>query len=502
LKTEVEKLEGNKVKLKVEVPSKVLDGALKKTYKDLSQRLFVPGFRKGKVPERVIDAQVGKDAVMARATEEVVASRYPEAIVRSGIEPIESPDVTVVRAEAGQDLIFEADVEVKPEAKLGEYKGLETVVPDPSVSEEELDQQIDILRGRYATLEVVQDRPVGEGDYALIDFSGKIDGEAFDAGSAEDYMVEIGSGALLKELEEGLVGMSRGESRTLQVKLPEDFHNSAIAGKEAVFDVSVKEIKRKVLPDLNDEFVSETTEHDTVEELRQDLKKKMEMVKRAQTRVQAESLVLAELAKSAEVEISDKLIELEVDNMVRELAENLQRQGSNLEEYLEMTKSGMADVREQFREDAVKRIRRELAIIAVAKAENMDVSREELDAEIVEIAAALKRPVPEVRLQIDQKGTLPDLRASLIRRKTVDWLLENADVMTEEGKKVDLTPPQPPVVEAGQEQAEAIAEDSAGTEAVSESPADVEEETRSAAEVRPVSEPEGEAPVEEGNDHE
>ncbi len=484
MKTEVEKLEGNRVKLKVEVPSQVLDGALKRTYKDLSQRLFVPGFRKGKIPQKVIDAQVGRDTVVARAAEDVINTRYPEALVRSGIEPIEQPEVNVVRAEAGQDLVFEADVEVKPEAKLGEYKNLEVVVPSPEATETDIDQQIDILRQRYARLEVVEDRPLEEGDYALIDYSGQIEGAEFEGGSAEDYMVEIGSGMLLKGLEEGLIGMKKGESRTIELDMPEDFHNKDLAGKKGTFEVTLKEIKQKVLPDVDDEFVSESTEHDTVAELREDLGKKMELVKRAQSRVQAESVILDELTKNAEVEVSDKLVDFEVDNMLDEMSRNLRRQGTTLDEYLKMTGSTLDKVREEFREDAEKRIKRELAIIAVAKAENITVSQEELDGEIAAIAQALNKPLPEVRQTIDQRGTLPELNASLLRRKTIDWLMENAEAKTDEGKPVDLSPPAPPVADVADEteQVEALADQAAEEATVRETPEGVEEGTDTASE--------------------
>lgn len=441
MKTEVEKLEGNKVKLKVEVPSKVLDRALKDTYRDLAKRLYVPGFRKGKVPAKVIDAQVGKETVIGRAAETIINARYPEAIVRSGVDPVEQPQVEVVQAEPGKDLIFEADIEVKPDAKLGTYKGVSATVPDADVSEEELDQQLDILRQRFARLDVVDGRPVEQGDHVLVDYEGTLNGQPFDGSSSQDYMVEVGSGVLLKDLEEGIVGMKKGENRTISAKFPEDFRNEAIAGKDAEFEVTVKEIKTKILPEVDDEFVSEMTEHDTHADLMEDLSRKLGVMKQAQTKMRAETAVLKALTDEAEVDIPEKLVDVELDTMMREMEESLKRQGATVEEYLKVTKSTMEKVREEFKTEAEARIKRELAIIAVAKAENLEVPQEEITAEIVEIAQAVGKPLAEVQQQIAQKGTLPELHASLLRRKTLDWICLNANVETESGKKFDMAPP-------------------------------------------------------------
>lgn len=441
MKTEVEKLEGNKVKLKVEVPSKVLDTALKDTYRDLAKRLYVPGFRKGKVPQKVIDAQIGKDTIVAQAAETIITSRYPEALVRSGVDPVEQPEVNVVQAEPGKDLVFEADVEVKPQAKLGDYKGVTVTLPDIDVDDEELEQQLTLLRERFARLEVVEGRAAEEGDYTLIDYRGTVDGEPFDGSTAEDYMIELGSGMLLQELEEGIVGMKRGESRTIEAKFSDDFRNKSVAGKTGAFDVKVKEIKQKILPDADDEFVSETTEHDTLQELKADLKRKLEVMKRAQTKVQAESKVLDAVTEQAEVEIPDKLLEMELDGMMDEFERNLKRQDATLEEYLKLTKSSKEKLREDLTPEAERRAKRELAIIAVAKAEKIQLERSEIEAEVLGVAKALDKPVAEVQRQIQAKGTLPELHASLLRRKTVDWLAANADVRTENGEPFDIAPP-------------------------------------------------------------
>jgi len=449
LKTEVERLEGNKVKLKVEVPSKQLDTALKDTYRDLAERLYVPGFRRGKVPTKVIDAKFGKDAVVVRAAESIITARYPEAIVRAGVDPVEQPEVNLVQAEAGKDLIFEADIEVKPEAVLKEYKGITVTVPDTDVTDEELEQQIDVLRNKFARLDVVEGRPVEKGDHVLIDYAGTVDGEPFDGSSTQDYMIEVGSGVLLEELEEGIIGAERGEKRTVKASFPGEFRNEALAGKEAEFEVTVKEIKQKVLPEADDEFVSEMTEHDTLAELKEDLVRKLEAVKRAQSRVQAQSRVIDKLAEEADVSIPDKLVDSELGTMMQEMERSLKNQGATMEDYLKATKSTMDKVREELTVEARKRIVRELSIIAVARAENIEVGREEMEAEVAEMARALGKPLGEVQEQIAQKGTLPELHASLLRRKTLDWITTHANVVTESGQKVDMAPPK--LEEAGAE---------------------------------------------------
>lgn len=490
MKTEVEKLEGNKVRLKVEVPSKVLDTAVRDAYKDLAKRLWVPGFRKGKVPQQVIDAKVGREAVMARAAETIITTRYPEALVRSGVDPVEQPEVNIVQAETGKDLIFEADIEVKPEAKLGEYKDLTVTVESAQVTDEEIEEQIDILRQRFARLDVVEDRPVEVGDYVLIDYAGTIDGKPWDGSASEDYMVEIGSGTLFAEIEEGIVGMKRGDAGHVNLKIPDDFRVTEVAGKEAKFDVAVKEIKKKVLPDLDDDFVSESTEHDTVAGLKDELRRKLEVVRRAQTKIQAEQKVVETVVANAEVEVPDKLVGMELDDMLEELNRNLQRQGANVEEYLKITNSTMEKLREELTEEAKNRIGRELAIIAVAKAENLEVSREEMDSEIVQIAQALQKPVPEVQSSIAEKGTLPELHATLLRRKTIDWLREHSRAATESGEPVDLSPPAEAVVgeEPEAQAAPSVEPVPAGDEGMTESPAGVEESESQAAQETQASE--------------
>ncbi len=496
MKTEVERLEGNKVKLKVEVPSKQLDTALKDTYRDLAQRLYVPGFRRGKVPTKVIDAKIGKDAVVARAAETIITTRYPEAIVRAGVDPVEQPEVNLVQAEAGKDLIFEADIEVKPEAVLKEYKGVTVTVPNTNVTDEELQQQIDVLRNKFARLDVVEGRLVEKGDHVLIDYSGTLDGKPFDGSTTQDYMIEIGSGMLLEELEEGIIGAERGETRTIKASFPEDFRNTALAGKEAEFEVKVKEIKQKVLPEADDEFVSEMTEHDTLAELKEDLVRKLEAVKRAQSRVQAQSKVIDLLAEEADVSIPEKLVESELDTMMREMERSLKNQGATTEDYLKATKSTMEKLREELTVEARKRIVRELSIIAVAKAENIEVGQEELEAEIAEMARALGKPLREVQEQIAQKGTLPELHASLLRRKTLDWICTHANVVTESGEKVDMTPPK---LEEEPETATAAAvkEPEAATTAATEEPetgvpADVSEAAAGGEEGQEANAPEAE----------
>ncbi len=387
-----------------------------------------------------------------------------------------------------------------------DYSGLEITVPDTDVTEEELGDQIDLLRQRFARLDVVEDRPAESGDYVLIDFVGTIDGNQFDGSASDDYMVEIGSGQLLKGLEDGIVGMGRGEKRHVDVKIPDDFHNEAIAGKDSGFDVSVKEIKQKILPEFDDEFVSESTEHDTADELKADLTRKLEVMKRAQTRVLAEGKVLDALAEKAEVDVPDKLVEMEIDNMMGQLENNLARQNAKMEDYLKVTKSTMDKVREQYRQEATRKIKQELSIVAVSKAEGIDVSKEEIDAEVVEMAQAMHKPVAEIQGAIQQKGTLTQLHASLVRRKTVDWLMEQTTVKGESGKELDLSPPEPPPP-ARDEAPESRAEESseghveAGppevdeTADVSEAPASVEENESQA--VRAAGVEEGAASVSE-----
>ncbi|USG64174.1 trigger factor [Brevibacillus ruminantium] len=423
-----EKLENNQGVLTVEVDASQVDTALDQAFKKVSKKVNVPGFRKGKVPRKMFEARFGVESLYQDALDIILPTAYGQAVREAGIEPVDRPDVDVEQMEQGKTLIFKATVTVKPEVKLGDYKNLTIEPKEFTVSDEDVDAELKRMQERHAELVAVEEGAAQNSDTAIIDFEGFQDGVAFEGGKAEDYSLELGSGTFIAGFEEQVVGMNIGEEKEIQVTFPEEYHSPNLAGKEAVFKVKLNSLKRKNLPELDDEFAKDVSEFDTLDELKADLKKKLEE-KAAQDKEQyvREQLVL-KAAENAEIDIPAVMIEHELDQMVQEFGQRLQFQGLTLDLYYQFSGMDESQLRDQLRADATSRVRTSLVLEAVGKAENIEVVEEDVTAELEKLAGVYGRPADELRKIFSAQDGMAALYRDVQTRKTVDFLVAESKV--------------------------------------------------------------------------
>lgn len=420
-----EKLEKNQGVLTVEVDAQEVAIALDKAFKKVVHKVNVPGFRKGKVPRKIFESRFGIESLYQDALDILLPVAYGNALDESGIEPIDRPEIDVDQMEAGQNLIFKATVTVKPEVELGEYKGLEVPEKDFSVSEEAVAEELSKVRERQAELIVLEEGAVENGDTAVIDFEGFVGEVAFEGGKGENYTLEIGSNSFIPGFEEQLVGMKKEEERKITVTFPEEYQSEDLAGKEATFNVKVNELKRKQLPELDDEFAKDVSEFDTLDEYKADLRKKLEE-KAAQDGETYKKDTLVELAaENAKVEIPTAMVEHETEHMLKDLGQRLQMQGMNLDLYYQFAGLDEAGLREQFKSDAEKRVRVNLTLEAIAKVENIEVNEEEIATEMEKMASMYGVSVEEVKESLAGQGQLDGLKSDLKIRKAIELLVNN-----------------------------------------------------------------------------
>jgi len=431
LKTDVERLEEkNTILLKIEVPAEVFDKEVDQAYKRIAGQLVIPGFRKGKIPKTIIDSRLGKQAVHEEAIQKAIPHYYVDAVKGADIEPVDQPEIEIVQVEENKPLIFTAKVTVKPEVKLGEYKGIEVEKPSVEPAEDEVKTQIENMRNNFASLEPVEDRPVKEGDFALIDFEGFVGDEPFEGGSSKDYLLEIGSGTFIPGFEDQLVGVKKGEAKDVMVTFPEDYGSEELAGKEAKFKVAVKEIKDKKLPEFDDDFAKQVG-FDTVGELEVDVRSKIAEVKEKYADTELKNRVVDAVTEAAEVDIPEAMVEQELDDMVEDFSSDVQRQGLTLEKYLELTGMTVENLRKEWRDRAEQRVKNRLVLEAIANAENIEAAQEDVDNEIKKAAEATGRDFEEIKQIFEMKGTIGALKQRIAIGKTIDWLVDAANIKEE-----------------------------------------------------------------------
>ncbi|WP_216828837.1 trigger factor [Alkalihalobacterium elongatum] len=422
-----EKLEGNNGVLTVEVDAEKVDVALNEAFKKVSQKVNVPGFRKGKIPRSLFEQRFGVESLYQDALDILLPQAYMGAVQETGIEPVDRPDIDIEQMEKGSNLIFKATVVVKPEVQLGDYKGLEVEAVDTTVTDEDVDAELKQIQERQAELVVVEDGTVGEGDTAVMDFEGFIDGEAFEGGKGDNYPLEIGSGQFIPGFEEQLIGLKSGEEKDVEVSFPEEYHSADLAGKAATFKVTVHEIKRKELPELNDEFAKDVDEEvETLEDLKKNLREKLEASKAQQAENQKRDTVVEKAAENATVDIPAAMVETETDRMLQEFGQRLQMQGMNLEMYAQFTGTDEAGMREQFKADAEKRVKVNLTLEAIAQAENIEVTDEDVEKELEKMAEMYKRSVEEIKSLLAAQGGTNAIKEDLKVQKAVELLVENS----------------------------------------------------------------------------
>lgn len=422
---QVEKLEGNMAKLTIEATAEEFEEAVEKAFKKNKNKLSIPGFRKGKVPRKMVEQMYGKEIFYEDAANILIPSAYAKAVDECTEEIVSQPAIDVVQVEAGKPFIFTAEVALKPEVTLGKYKGIEVEKADTTVTDEEVDEAVENERDRNARTVSVEDRAVKDGDMTVIDYEGFVDGVAFEGGKGENYPLTIGSQTFIPGFEDQLIGAEIDKEVEVNVTFPEDYQAEELAGKPAVFKCTVREIKEKQLPDLDDEFASEVSEFDTLAEYKEDVKKNLVEKKEEEAKNIKEEKVIEAIIADAQMDIPEAMIETQQRQMAEDFAQRIRMQGITIDQYFQFTGLTREALLEQMKPQAEQRIKSRLVLEAVAKAENMTASEEEYNEEIERMAEAYNMKVDELTDMIgefEQKAIKEDLAI----KKAVDFVLENA----------------------------------------------------------------------------
>jgi trigger factor len=437
--TSVETLEGNKVRLHVAIPAADFETAIDAAFRKLAREVKMPGFRPGKAPRRLLEARMGTEVARDQALRDSLGDYYAEAIRAEDIDVIAPPEIDITAGEQEGDVEFDAVVEVRPQVTVSGHDSLQVEVPSPSVPDDAIDRQVDMLRDRFADLED-SPAPLTDGDYAEVDIKGSIHDESIEGLTATDYLYEIGSGIVVPKLDEELRGKRPGDIIKFNDVLPERFGERA--GDEVTFQVLVKDAKRKVLPDLTDEWVGEVSEFDTVDALRADVRTRLEAFARVQAQLAVRDQVLNAASELVGDDVPETLVDQEMERRLHDLAHRLEEQmpGVNIPQYLAATGQDQQEFLDSLRVGATSAVRADLALRAVVAQEAIDVSDEEVDAEIDRIAEEIGEKPAKVRKDLEQKGVVQAVRSDLERSKALTFLIEHATVVDEDGNAVDLFP--------------------------------------------------------------
>jgi len=437
VKAHWEKKEGNQGILTIEVDAESFNKALDQAFKKVVKQVNIPGFRKGKVPRMIFEQRFGVESLYQDAVDILLPEAYTKAIDETGIEPVDQPNIDIEKIEKGSAVVFKAEVTVKPEVKLGEYKGLKMEAHDVEVTDEDVNEQLRLLQERFAELAVKEDGAIESGDTAVIDFEGFLDGTPFEGGKGENYSLEIGSNSFIPGFEDQLIGLKAGEEKEIEVSFPEDYHAEELKGKPATFKVKVHEIKVKQLPELDDEFAKDVDEEvETLDQLKEKIKNQLKEQKESSALNNKRDAVVEQAAENAEMDIPEAMIEREIDRMVREVEQQMASQGLTMDMYYQFSGTDEQSLREQLKDNAEKRVRGNLTLEAIANAENIEVTDEEVDKDIQETADNFKMSVDQVKQLINMQGGTDAIKEDLRIRKAIDFLVENGvEVPAEETKE-------------------------------------------------------------------
>ena len=427
MKAELVKKEGNKVTLKITVDNNKFEEAVNKAYNKTKGKYNIPGFRKGKAPKVVIETQYGKGVFYNDAIDMLFPEVYPEAIKELNIDPIDRTDIDIEEISKDNGLVMVVNVEVKPEFELGAYKGIEISKVDNTVSEEDVEARLNEMVNRNARLTSVEDKALENGDTAVIDFEGFENGVAFEGGKGENYNLVIGSNTFIPGFEDQLVGKKAGEEVEVNVTFPETYHAENLAGKPVVFNVKVNDVKVKEVPALDDEFAKDTTEFETLAELRADVKAKLEEQAKNAADAEMRNALVEKVSANTEVEVPEAMVQHQIDNMLMELNYQLQYQGLNLEQLLQMTGRGLDELREERRADAERLVKSSLVLEAIAEKENVEANDADVDAELEKMAAMYNMEVEKIKSSL-RETDIEDIKGQIKIRKTLDLLVENATI--------------------------------------------------------------------------
>ena len=422
----LEKTENNnELKLEFTIEAKKFDEGMKKVYAKSAKYFNIPGFRKGKAPMAIVEKQYGPEIFYEDTFNEIVPEEYERELKENNIEAVSRPEIEVKQMGKGQDLIFTAVVQTKPEVKLGKYKGIELKKIEYNVTDEDIEHELGHMADRNSRLVTVEDRPVENGDITVIDFEGFVDGVAFEGGKAENHELTIGSNTFIPGFEDQIIGMKTGEEKDINVKFPEEYFSEELKGKDATFKVKLHEIKKKELPELNDDFAKDTSEFDTLEELKKSIKEKLEEENKNKAKYETEDAAIKAVSDATEVEIPSGMIETEIDNMVRDIETRLSYQGMKLDQYLEMMGKSMEDFRKEYEEQAKTSVKTRLTLEAIEKAEKIEPSDEEVDKKLKEMAAMYGKKEDELALNEQFMNYIKD---SLKGEAVIKFIVDNAKI--------------------------------------------------------------------------
>ena len=425
MSVQVENLEKNTAKLTIEVPAEKFEEAVQHSYNKNKGKFNIPGFRKGKAPFNMIKKMYGVGVFYEDAVDEVIDASYPDAAKESGLEIVSRPSISIEEIEEGKAFVYTAVVAVKPEVTLGEYKGVEVQKTKSEVTEEDIETEIKRAREKNSRLITVEDRGIEDGDQVTIDFDGSVDGKRFEGGKAEDYPLTIGSHTFIDNFEEQLIGKTTGEECEVNVTFPAEYHVEELKNKPAVFKVKVKEIQRKELPEANDDFASEVSDFDTMEEYKKDLTEKLQAENIEAAKTADEDKVVAKVIENATMEIPDQMVEEQVNGMVNDYARRLESQGISFKQYVEITGMTAEKIGEQMKPQAIKRIQTRLVLEAVVKAENIQADDAAVEEQFDKMAADFKMDKEQIKGMFGEEQ-MAQLKEDLAVQKAIDFLVAEA----------------------------------------------------------------------------
>ena len=422
----VEKTENaNEVKLEITIEAEKFDNAMKKVYFQNAKYFNIPGFRKGKAPMNIVEKYYGKEIFYEDAFNEVATESYEEALKENNIEVVSKPEVDIKQMEKGKDVIFTATVQTKPEVELGKYKGIEIKKVDYTVEDKDIEHELGHMQEHNSRLVSIEDRDLAQGDIATIDFEGFVDDKAFEGGKAEGHELEIGSGSFIPGFEDQLVGMKIDEEREIKVTFPKEYFSKDLAGKEAMFKVKLHEIKKKELPELDDEFAKDVSEFDTLDELKANIKAKLEKDNANKVKFETEEAAIKAVCDKTKIDIPSGMIELEVDNMIKDFEQRLAYQGLNLDQYCSMLGKTEEEIRKDYEPQAQEAIKSRLVLEAIKNAEKIEATEEEIKAKMEEMAENYGKKVEELSENENLKKYIKD---GIEAEKTIEFIVENAKI--------------------------------------------------------------------------
>ena len=427
MKVKVEKVENkaNEIKLEFTVEAQKFDEAIQDVYKKNAKYFNIPGFRKGKAPFKMVEKTYGIQIFYEDAFNEIAGEVYAKGLEDNKIEVVSKPKIDIIQIEAGKDLIFTAVVQTKPEVTLGKYKGIELKKVEYNVSDEDVNHELEHIAEHNARLVSVEDRAVENGDITIIDFEGFIDGKAFEGGKAENHELEIGSGKFIPGFEEQIIGMKIDEDKDIKVTFPKDYPAKELEGKEAIFKIKLHEIKKKELPEINDEFAKDAREFDTLDEWKKSIREKLEKANTSKAKFETEDNAIEEVCKASKVDIPSGMIETQIDNMEQDISSRLSYQGMKLDQYLQMIGKTKQEFRDEYKEEAEKQVKRNLVLEAIMKDAEIEATKEEVETKIKEMADIYGKKEEEIK---ENAQLIKYVEESIKTEKTIQYIVDNAKI--------------------------------------------------------------------------